>query len=359
VARAPLALLFVAAALVALPAASAGFPGLNGLIAFTRLQVYPDGVRSNGSIFVIRADGRGLRRLTSTRAESPAWSPDGTRIDFVRSDGQLWSMNADGSAARRIGRFINVRDPDWSPDGSQIVFAQRIVRGNSVEGSRLAIVRADGSGYRRLTDGASSDSAPAWSPNGRWIAFLRAPRSEGAYRVLRVTPAGSRLSRLSGPLDDSTASADPVVAWTPAGGLVYGIDPSPDGRFRAQALRGPDDGWIEVWKSSDRSSHNLTSPSPGRADTGPAWQPSCSIRGTTRRDVLAAAQRRELVCGRGGDDTLVARAGEDRLFGGAGNDRILAANGRFDVVGCGTGTDRVAADRSDLVGVDCERVTRA
>jgi hypothetical protein len=46
------------------------------------------------------------------------------------------------------------------------------------------------------------------------------------------------------------------------------------------------------------------------------------------------------------------------LYGGDGNDVIRARDGSFDVVGCGPGRDAVIADRVDLVGVDCERVTR-
>jgi hypothetical protein len=38
---------------------------------------------------------------------------------------------------------------------------------------------------------------------------------------------------------------------------------------------------------------------------------------------------------------------------------LVARDGEFDVVGCGPGRDRVVADRGDLVGVDCERVSRA
>ena len=66
----------------------------------------------------------------------------------------------------------------------------------------------------------------------------------------------------------------------------------------------------------------------------------------------------ELVCGFGGPDRLAGGPGRDRLIGGDGNDSIDARGGGFDVVGCGLGRDSVVADRSDYVGVDCERVTR-
>jgi Ca2+-binding RTX toxin-like protein len=62
--------------------------------------------------------------------------------------------------------------------------------------------------------------------------------------------------------------------------------------------------------------------------------------------------------GLGGNDEITGGAGRDRLFGEDGADRILAQDGEFDVVGCGAGRDSVVADSSDLVGLDCERVSR-
>ena len=66
----------------------------------------------------------------------------------------------------------------------------------------------------------------------------------------------------------------------------------------------------------------------------------------------------DLLCGLGGADVLTGSAGRDRIFGQAGNDRIRARDWGFDVIGCGDGLDVVFADRVDLVGVDCERVSR-
>ena len=62
--------------------------------------------------------------------------------------------------------------------------------------------------------------------------------------------------------------------------------------------------------------------------------------------------------GLGGADRITGGRGRDRLFGGEDNDTIDARDGSFDVVGCGPGHDTVVTDRIDLVGVDCERVTR-
>jgi Tol biopolymer transport system component len=81
----------------------------------------------NGEVYVVNADGSGLRRLTSSRAddEHPTWSPDGRRIAFASGfvlpkEGHrpwLMAMPAAGGRAVRIGRFAGVLDPAWSPAG--------------------------------------------------------------------------------------------------------------------------------------------------------------------------------------------------------------------------------------------------
>jgi len=81
----------------------------------------------SGELYVINADGRGLTRLTRSRAddEHPTWSPDGRRIAFasgfgLRTQGHApWLMvvSARGGRAVRIGRFAGVVDPSWSPAG--------------------------------------------------------------------------------------------------------------------------------------------------------------------------------------------------------------------------------------------------
>ena len=92
-------------------------------------------------------------------------------------------------------------------------------------------------------------------------------------------------------------------------------------------------------------------------------------RGTNRRDVMIGTSAGDRLSGRGGNDRLSGRGGRDclsggsgndrlnggsgrnSLSGGSGNDRINSRNRRFDVVRCGSGRDKVRADRFDtLIG---------
>lgn len=86
-----------------------------------------DNCPPNGEIYVVDADGTGLARLTTSKAddEHPTWSPDGSRIAFasgfaLRSQGHpswLVTVPASGGKAARIGRFSGVLDPAWSSAG--------------------------------------------------------------------------------------------------------------------------------------------------------------------------------------------------------------------------------------------------
>jgi Tol biopolymer transport system component len=84
-------------------------------------------------------------------------------------------MNADGSDARRVATKATWGDPAWSPDGRRIAFRRYDgqLGFRSAWPSDLFVVNADGSGLRRLTRQAANLRWFAWSPDGRTIAFLR------------------------------------------------------------------------------------------------------------------------------------------------------------------------------------------
>jgi TolB protein len=133
-------------------------------------------------IWVVGADGRGRRQLTSGVDSDPSWSPDGTEIAFERFSGkvsdqwwQIYVVPAAGGSATDVTNDLGVTDlqPAWSPDGSRILFSSD--RGDALDGSNqldLWKMRPDGSEAQRVTNTQSRDERdPAWSPNGRRIVY--------------------------------------------------------------------------------------------------------------------------------------------------------------------------------------------
>jgi Tol biopolymer transport system component len=80
--------------------------------------------QSGGDIYVINADGTGLRRVT--HGIDPQLSPDGNQIVFTRWEPQyeLFTINVDGSNERSlVSNKRQIKSPTWSADGSKIVFS--------------------------------------------------------------------------------------------------------------------------------------------------------------------------------------------------------------------------------------------
>jgi TolB protein len=128
-------------------------------------------------IYVIDVDGSGERNLSRNEGVAdwgPAWSPDGSAIAFNsdrQSPGRLrgYVMDSDGSGVRRIGGDTWVEYPAWSPDGSQIAFMAQTPEGT--QNYEIFVVNADGTDPRRLTESPGDDGWPTWSPGGTRILF--------------------------------------------------------------------------------------------------------------------------------------------------------------------------------------------
>ena len=106
----------------------------------------------------------------------PTFSPNGRRLAFSRTDAafrwDLCTAPLDGVDQVCITRGpANDTEPTWSPNGRSIVFASD--REDPTVGLRsLYVVKPDGKGLRRLTKGFD-DGAPAFSPDGALVAFIR------------------------------------------------------------------------------------------------------------------------------------------------------------------------------------------
>ena len=164
----------------------------------------------------------------------PALSPDGMRIAYVvrtldvdldRNVDELWLAETGGGPGRRLTAGPKDVAPAWSPDGTRVAF---------VRDGQLAVLTADGGEAETLTDLSLGAGAPVWSPDGRRLAFstlvddgtsgpLVADRvdyqADGAGRYgavrsqLHVLDLATRdVRRLT---DDSESAGQPV--WSPDG----------------------------------------------------------------------------------------------------------------------------------------------
>jgi Tol biopolymer transport system component len=63
-------------------------------------------------------------------------------------------------------------EPAWSPDGRKIAFQSKRRFGSNAGKGEIYVMNADGSGKRNLTRNRAQDGSPSWSPDGRRIGFV-------------------------------------------------------------------------------------------------------------------------------------------------------------------------------------------
>jgi Tol biopolymer transport system component len=168
-------------------------------------------VNRGRAIYVSRADGTRLRRIHATGADL-ALSRTGRWLAFKRTKGcctsTIWIVRTDGHGLRRLSAGQHDAQPDWSPTGDEVVFSDtdRKIMLQPVHGRRRVLVR-----------GAATSWMPAWSPDGRWIAYVHyqgaLSRRNGLY-VVRPNGTHRRLV-----VRDAT-----TFAWSPNGKQLATVD---------------------------------------------------------------------------------------------------------------------------------------
>jgi Tol biopolymer transport system component len=144
----------------------------------------PDGTkvvfaRSDDGLYVVEAEGGTPRLIVKSYGgwsfESPAWSPDGSRIAYTTyldaPQRFIWTVNPDGTDPRQLVDLCKCGGLAWSPDGSMLAFHSWPDNpGGTPASQQIYTVRADGSALHPINDDGFQ---PSWSPDGARIAFLR------------------------------------------------------------------------------------------------------------------------------------------------------------------------------------------
>jgi dipeptidyl aminopeptidase/acylaminoacyl peptidase len=280
-------------------------------IVFTRRWVDQVNDRWQTSLWIMDVDGSRPRSLLD--GSGATWSPDGRRIAYTASGeprgSQIWVrwMDAEG-AATQITRLPEApSNITWSPDGRSIAFRMlvpasggwrvesqvsalrprgatwtatpRVVervayrrdgQGFIADGNyHLFTVSADGGTPRQITEGDFDYGPFEWTPDGRWMVFSSAPRtedSEYAWResdIFKVEVSSGRVVQLttrSGP--DSNPTVSPDGRW-----IAYTGYDMTDDTYRDSEL------WV---MTVDGSGHRQLAPGFERSPGSLRWAPDNS-----------------------------------------------------------------------------------
>ena len=224
-------------------------------VAYTVTRVDSVKDRGDSDIWWTSWDGATSVRITSSDESetSPRWSPDGRQLAFLSSrqgskGSQIWLLNRAGGEAERISDIKGgVSSLAWAPDGKRLalVVSDPDPAADSANAKPNPIVvdkyhfKQDGQGLigpqrahlyvfdlatrkaDQITRGDADDGAPAWSPDGKWLAFTsqREPDAErydnGDVYVVEAR-AGAEPKRLT----TFQGNDEGPLSWSPDGSLV-------------------------------------------------------------------------------------------------------------------------------------------
>ena len=277
-------------------------------ILFGRRWVDKMNDKWESSIWLMNADGTHQRSLV--QGSGVHWSPDGKRIAYVAKgepSGQQifvrW-MDAEGAVTQISHLTESPSNLEWSPDGKSIAFtmnvpvketwriamptppkgakwveAPKIVTRLNYRSDRVGftddaythifVIPADGGTPRQITNGDWNHSAPAFSADGKWLAFsgLREPNAEGLRRKSQIYAANVETGE--------------IRQITHRNGTNGGPEYSPDGKLIAFMSADSVDhsAWAEtkLWvMNADGSGAHLLSGNLDRPIFGVSWAPDGS-----------------------------------------------------------------------------------
>jgi TolB protein len=175
--------------------------------------------RPHWKLGIVGTEGSGFHEPPGADISlAPDWSPDGRQVVYDGEHG-LVVQTVDGEVTYQITSDARDSGPVWSPDGSRVAFTRR-----QHDHWEVYVVDADGRNLARLTktpahaDGQPANSAaPAWSPDGKYLAFLT-DRS-GRWEIWVMAAGGSGQKPMFGTALDGltleySSIGERAIDWT-------------------------------------------------------------------------------------------------------------------------------------------------
>jgi TolB protein len=186
-----------------------------------KMAVYYVSYKLNNADIFYQDLGSGSRKVFARYGGSnisPSVSPDGSKVAMILSkDGwtDLYVANADGTNLKRLTKSPQDESaPCWSPDGKWICVAAK-----ERERRTLCKIPASGGSLQVITTGGvPNPTEPDWSPDGKWIAFTS---QTGSFQVCVVPSSGGAATTLVAGEDPSWAPNSRTLAFARRAGKVY------------------------------------------------------------------------------------------------------------------------------------------
>ncbi len=242
-------------------------------VAYTVETIVLDKDKRFTHLWLARWDGSENRALTSgeTTESHPRWSPDGKTLAFLsgrtdeHKDAQLWLLPLGGGEAEKITELKGgIDDFAWAPDSKRLALVvhdpdprdpdgheeekktapplviERFQFKQDIDGyltgrhAHLRLLDLASRKVEALTNGAYDELLPAWSPDGREIAFVTKrgddpDRTENWDIYVIPAKAGATERQLTtAPEADASPTAECAPAWSPDGkqiAYLHGGDP--------------------------------------------------------------------------------------------------------------------------------------
>jgi TolB protein len=261
-----------------------------GQIAFSRLS------GDYWQIWTIGSNGRGAGQVTTTPSDKryPTWSEDGEKLFYrdnnnkaflidlttgrenqiltpmgligslvsspvdeqllvvrfrseIMDSSDLWLTDINGENRRILTRGAGLQyNPAWSPDGKKIAY----ISGHGYQTHELYIMGSDGQNKLRLTNNKALELLPAFSPDGQTLAYVS--DITGNYEIWLMNVNGSDNRQLT-----DSPGIDTRPCWSPDGERIL---------FVSNRI-----GSLQLWMMNNDGS-NVRQLTKGPASTEPAWQ---------------------------------------------------------------------------------------